>query len=191
MITLGMHTCLKNGGKEKVLKEAPFLGKHNSTDSVKERSKLQFLGQGYYYWDNNFEMAKIWGKTHCQNNYYILECEIDISAEKCLDLVGNRYHQIFITETIERLKKRGLNRENWEISKCIEYLKRLSVLDINVFPYENIRALDYLPPEDLKQIEYFFVTNNKHYTVLNPKIAICVIDKKSLPLQKQKIIFES
>lgn len=191
MITIGMHTCLKDGGRDKVLYEAPFLGEHTPNHPVRSKRKLQFLGQGYYYWDNHIEMAKIWGKIHCNNNFFILSCEINISQEKCLDLVGNRSHQIYISETMEKLKKRGYDKGNWEISKCLEYLKKLAKLDINIFPFENIRAIDYLPPDDLQQIEYYFVNNNKHYTILNPKVAICVINKKSLPLHSQKIIFES
>lgn len=191
MITTGMHTCLKEGGKDFVLKNAPFLGEHKPNHPDNAKRKLQFLGQGYYYWDNHIEMAKIWGRTHYRNSFYILSCQIDISHKKCFDLVGNRSHQIYLTETMNRLNKRGFETNHWEISKCLEYLKKLALSDINVFPYENIRALDYLPPEELQQIEYYFVTNNQHYTILNPKIAICVIDKESLPLQSQKIIFES
>ena len=191
MVTKGHHTCRKDGGKEHVIKNAPFLAEHKPHEKDTKKRKLQFLGQGYYFWDNNFDMARIWGRTHYSNDFFILEYDIDISETKCFDLVGNRGHQIFLITMLKKLKEKGYERDYWEISRCIEYLKRLAFRDNSVFPYENIRAIDYLPPDELQQIEFYFVKGTKHYTILNPKMAICSLNKDTLPLQSVKMIYES
>ena len=186
MLTKGQHTCKLDGGLKNILKESPFLAKHKP-----EKHKLQFLGEGYYFWDNNIEMAHIWGKQHCKNNYCIIELDLEITEKTCLDLVGNRKHQIFLVEMLNKLKEKGFDRKKWNISNCIEYLKSLRKHNKNIFPYNTIRALDYISPDELKQVRIDFVNNVKHYTVLNPKITICAIDKNLLPLQSKKIIYSS
>ena len=191
MVTKGHHTCRKDGGKEEVIKNAPFLAEHTPNEKDPKKQKLQFLGQGYYFWDNNFEMARIWGKSDCNNHFFIIECEIEISETKCFDLVGNRNHQIFLIDMLKKMKNKGYNRDHWEISKCIEYLKLLAKHDHAVFPYESIRAIDYLPPHELQQIEFHFVKGNKHYTILNPKMAICALKKETLALHTVKLVYES
>lgn len=191
MITKGHHTCKKDGGRDAVIKNAPFLAEHKPNEVDLQKQKLQFLGQGYYFWDNNFEMAKIWGKLHCSNDFFVIECDIEISESKCFDLVGNRSHQIFLVSLLKKLKKSGYDRDYWEICKCIEYLKKLANYNSEVFPFESIRAIDYLPPHELQQVEFYFVKGNKHFTILNPKMAICVLEKDTLPLHTIKIIYDS
>ncbi len=46
----------------------------NSTSKEKEEGKngveepkYQFLGEGYYFWDDNLWRAHNWGRTHCSN----------------------------------------------------------------------------------------------------------------------------
>lgn len=191
MTTIGHHTCTKKGGKESVINNAPFLAVHTPFEKDIKKRKLQFLGQGYYFWDNNFELARIWGKSHCNNDFFIIECEINITENNCFDLVGNRGHQIMLLSTLEKLKEKGYKKDYWEISKCIEYLKKLAKYNNEVFPYEHIRAIDYLKPHGLQQVEFYFVKGNKHFTILNPKMAICTLNKDTLPLHTVKIIYES
>ncbi|MDD2582996.1 MAG: hypothetical protein PHR66_13485, partial [Desulfuromonadaceae bacterium] len=59
MKTIGHHTCSKKNGKAFILENAPFLSEYNETGKV-----LKFLGTGYYFWDDNIEMAHNWGRSH-------------------------------------------------------------------------------------------------------------------------------
>ncbi len=186
MITRGHHTCRKDGGTDFVLKNAPFLAIHSPDGNALQPARLQFLGQGYYFWDNNIEMAMLWGKHHYNNDYFIIESKISITEKNCFDLVGNREHMILLTELITWLKSRGHDKSNWEISKCIEFLKQTGM-----FKFKCIRAVDHLPPKEYIQEAYAFVENNKHFTVLNPKIAICMLKMHGLPLQTKKLVYES
>ncbi|MGL5914409.1 MAG: hypothetical protein ACRCZB_09610 [Bacteroidales bacterium] len=165
-----------------MLANAPFFAEN------KEGENTQFLGEGYYFWDNNLEMAQIWGDSHYKEPYFIVECEIDISPEKCFDLVGNREHQILLSNLLLRLRNRNHDKQNWTVADCLDFLKTLDSKD--TFPYQSIRATDYVVPETLEQDKCFFVKKYNHYTILHPKMAICVFDKSTLPSEK-KIIFKS
>jgi hypothetical protein len=90
MITTAQHTCLNLGSDEEIIEKSPFIGIHNP----KER-KHQFLGTGFYLWDDNIEMARIWGEKHCNGSYVIVEMKVDIDPNICFDLVGNRKHMRF------------------------------------------------------------------------------------------------
>lgn len=176
------HTCRPDGGGDFLIDNSPFLAEHKPSEG-----KYQFLGEGYYLWDENIEMAHYWGKMHYKNKYAVIEMNIELTENNCLDLVGNRKHMSFILNVLRKLSEKGFNRENWELSKCIEYLKRISLKNSNIFPYNIIKSIDYRSPKDQQKI--FFVKNNTHFTILNPKIALCVIDKKRLPLRSKKLIY--
>lgn len=152
MKTKIQHTCKTIGGKDKVLKDAPFFAKDNI-----DNNKFQFLGEGYYFWDNNIDMAKIWGKFHCNNKYFIVEMDLEFSTSDCFDIVGNRQHQKLIFETFEELRKRGYDKKKWQLSNIVNFLKKLSKKDINVFPYSMIRAIDYMPEKEYNQLKLHFV----------------------------------
>jgi len=176
------HACRSDGGEEFLIKNSPFLAEHKP-----DEGKYQFLGEGYYLWDENREMAHYWGKAHYKNKYAVIEMDIELTENNCLDLVGNRKHMLLILNFLTRLKDKGINRENWELSKCIEYLKKLSSKNPNIFPFNIIKSIDYISPKLSQKI--FFVQKNNHYTILNPKITLCIIDKKKLSLHTKKIIY--
>lgn len=179
MKTIGHHTCLNKGGKKFVFRNAPFLATHDENTG-----KNQFLGQGYYFWDNNIEMAKYWGKKHCNGSYFIVETDIVLKEETCFDLVGNRNHMIVLIETLKILAEMKLERSrSWLVFHVIEFLK-----SIDVFDYESIRAIDYTMPSDIKPITLPFEKTGKHYTLINPKIAICIFEKKNILLETKRLL---
>ncbi|WP_315101003.1 hypothetical protein [Capnocytophaga sputigena] len=75
------HTCKQDGGKDQVLKEAPFFAKENQ-----QLNKEQFLGSGYYLWEDDIEQAKYWGKERYNNQYYIVAFQCEIDEDFLLDL---------------------------------------------------------------------------------------------------------
>ena len=183
MKTKIQHTCQTKGGAEKVLKEAPFLAKNDP-----KKNKFQFLGEGYYFWDDNIEMANIWGKFHIKNDYFIVEMDLEFSSNECFDIVGNRKHQQLIFKAFELMKKRGYNKSHWQLSNIINFLKRLSKKDKKVFPFLMVRAIDYVPRKQYKKMKLHFIRDNNHYTIVNPKMVICVFNKKSLPLHTKTLV---
>lgn len=186
MVTVGHHTCFKNGGRDYVLAEAPF----NSIFD-EQNNKLPFLGTGFYLWDNNIEMAKDWGEKRYSNNYFIVEFGMNLENGIFLDLVGSRQHIIYFSELINKLKDKGYDRtEKWTIGAFIEYLKRISRVIPGIFPFKIIRAVDNsITPA--KQFKFDFVKGKQGYINLNPRYVICLIEKNDLYLTSKKIVHES
>jgi hypothetical protein len=186
--TIGHHTCKKDGGEVLVLKESPFFAEHNP-----EEEKFQFLGSGYYFWDNNIELAKVWGKGRYSDDYYVIEIDFELTSENCFDLVGNRYHQIHLLNYIKEYEElTGENKEDWTVNQCIQFLRELNIEDEQVFPYKFVRAVDLLKHTKFKAQHLMkFIDSKENYTIMNPKIVICVFDKEELNLQSKKIVHSS
>lgn len=170
------HTCTKQGGEDSVLAEFPFLSVYDP-----ENNKKPFLGEGYYFWDYNFEYAKVWGKSHYKNNYYVCESDIEIDHEEegnYLDLVGNRKHLVGFVELLlefNLISDEGV--EGIDLCFIIDYLRNNFPLE--VFPFEVIRAVDYLN-NDSAGIKIYFNDKQKSYTILNPRIIISFKNKHKI-----------
>lgn len=172
-----VHQTLKNKNNIKTVeRDGPY--------SVKNIAS-SFLGAGYYFWDNHIELAKWWGEKHCNNRYYICECECEVDEFYFLDLVGNRQDQINLNELIDRLKIHHLT-----LGEIMEVLKDIQKENpgAQIFPYKAIRALDY----ENKPSFYYkikFKTGNNSYAILSPMYIICLIKKKELILSPYKVIY--
>lgn len=190
MKTKGHHTCLLNEDTVAVLRDAPFLA-----EDKPDEGKVQFLGTGFYFWDNNLEMAKAWGRCHYGGKYAVIEVDFDLRSNTCYDLVGNRTHQIDIIERLTKLMESSENDKpkKWTLGQFISFMLELADRNYNVFPYKMVRAIDLLNHKKYKREQALinFTKEKNNYTLLNPKIVICVFDKNTLNLQTKKIIFTS
>ena len=185
MKTIGHHTCRKDGGVEFVKMNSPFYAEHS-----KEDERYQFLGSGYYFWDDNFELAKKWGQYHYGDDYCIFQFDLELTEDGCLDLVGNRRHQQFFMKLFKMYEEETEDkRAEWSICQCIEFLKLLGKHDSRIFPFKMIRAVDLFKHSEYKQ-QFLkkFVGIKGNYTIINPKMVICVIHREDLPLQTKKLI---
>lgn len=185
METIGHHTCLNTEDVDKIERDGPFKAIHNPTTG-----KQQFLGTGYYFWDNNIEAAKFWGNVHYKGNYLIFEANLTIPEERFLDLVGSRKAMIYAQALMKRFKDRNQNSEYWELGKFIEFMKEVANKPgfKDVFPYTVFRAVDNSAAvkDDNK---YFFVAEKTNYTNLNPRLVICLAEKSSLVLQNFRVVY--
>jgi len=188
--TKGHHTCLYNGDRESVLRNSPFLAEYKPKEG-----KMQFLGTGYYFWDNNLELAKVWGKHHYNGKYAVIEVDFDLKSDSCYDLVGNRSHQIDLAERLNKLSvNSGSNKtKKWTLSQFFTFIRKFAVSNRDIFPYEMIRAIDLLNHKKYEKVHelILFTEDKDNYTVINPKIVICVFDKNRLNLQTKRIVFTS
>jgi len=152
-----------------------------------------FLGQGYYFWDFNLEYAKVWGKNHYSNKYYVCESDIDVDHEKdgfFLDLAGNRKHLVGFIELLREfdfIHKEGT--EGIDLCYIIDYLR--TKCPPEVFPFEVIRAVDYKNNERIG-IKVVFNNTQNSYTILNPRIIFSFKSKENIVhLTKPSIAFKS
>jgi len=185
MQTTGHHACKKDGGATAVCNNGPFLSEYK-----RKENKLPFLGAGYYFWDDNIEMAKYWGYSHYDNSYYVIESRLNMPHDLLLDLVGNRQHMKYLVEIITRLKKEGHYRQHWQLSQGFEYLKWLNSRKPGIFPFTIIRGIDN-NARPQKQFTYYYVKNKQSFIDLNPRLVICLIEKNPVVLQSRHIVFES
>lgn len=58
-----------------------------------------------------------------------------------------------------------------------------------IFPFKVIRAVDMLPRDE--QSKWYFVSGKRNYTLLDPRIVICITEKNALILQSKNIVYES
>lgn len=179
MRTVGHHTCKKDGGKEFVLNNAPFISP--KTD------RIPFLGVGYYFWDYDLEQAKKWGVNHYNNSFYIIEAELDIPDAVFLDLAGNRQQMEYFVSLLQRFQKRGAHAQKWKFGEFIEFLKEFRKADYQAFPFEIIRAQDFLEPKEKDKIKFNHLQN---FTNLNPRFVICLFTNSELYLQNKRVAFE-
>ena len=173
---LGHHTCSNKNGREYVRTFAPFWAEFDQ-----EKEKYQFLGAGYYFWDDNEAMAHNWGAEHYRGKYCVLVVKLSIPNNLLLDLAGDRQDMRYIHEVVEMFKEKIPQKEGPALGSVIEFLKKISERGNyeGIFPFESIRAVDSTPRGLQFQGKMNFTETNERYTLLNPRIIICVNDKKN------------
>lgn len=167
--TIGHHTCRK-GQKAYLEQHAPF-------KSCSKTEGETYLGDGYYFWDNNIGKAHWWGKTHYQNQgYNILEYDLNIEDDKFLDLVGSREDLIRFKRLFEKFKEKSPQKAT--ISQCICFYRKMEARMPGTFPYIAIRVCDI--HDKRHQAPATFSAEKKGELLLDPCYIICLYDKVSL-----------
>lgn len=93
------HTC-KSSHDAFLKKNAPFKSVKIKLQNS-NKFKIPFLGEGFYFWEENLSAAHKWGKKHCKNDYKILEyIDLKIDKDDILDFLNRRHISYF-----EDLKK--------------------------------------------------------------------------------------
>jgi hypothetical protein len=180
------HTCSKEGGSNFVLSNLPFLSKYKPSED-----KKPFLGEGFYFWEYNVDYAKVWGKRHYDNRFYVCEAEIEINHELdgfYLDLAGSRKHLVGF---VELLKEFNLIHEEGtkgiDLCYIINYLREKCPSD--VFPFKVIRAVDYKNDDQVGiRIDFNDKGNVRSYTILNPRMIISFQSKDDIDYRVEPFI---
>ncbi|MCG8860075.1 hypothetical protein [Tenacibaculum finnmarkense] len=167
-----------------VLKNAPFYSEHDA-----ENDKKPFIGAGYYFWEYNIDYAKVWGKNHYNDSYFIVESEINIENNDdsfYLDLAGNREHLVGFVELLKEFKfidDKGT--DGIDLCHIISYLR--DMFPEEVFPYKVIRAVDY-KNKATTGIKIAFNEKGSSYTILNPRIIVSYKNKEDIVYNKKPFL---
>lgn len=182
------HTC-KTGHDAYILQNAPF-------KAVKKKSpnggpiKIPFLGEGYYFWEENIDAAIRWGKKHYDNKYSIVEyIDVNILDDELLNLTNRRNIQYFKELQAIYIQKRPAC-EKWRLGTWIEFFKKLRDQNEVNFPFKYIRADEHLPEKEelgYNKEKTFFADGLPYYTFLSPLLMLCVLDKKELKFKEKRI----
>jgi hypothetical protein len=183
------HACDCAGGPEYVLREGPFFSAYDENTMRKP-----FLGSGYYFWDDNLDMAHKWGRIHYQNNYFVLEAKCRIPSDLVLDMVGNRQDLRFFCRCLDLFKNYGHAREDWSVSQIIEFMKQLSMGSEtfrDIFPFQAIRAVDHSAREaPHERMKFSNDQERGQYMLTNPRILVCFPQGKRVFLEEVRLILD-
>lgn len=166
MKIIGHHTCRKEGTIEEIEENGPFLSTHIENNPQEHK----FLGTGYYFWDNNINMAHAHGQKNYKRRYYIFEASLHVDEDNFLDLAGNRIDMLNFQEIMTKFHQNDERTKDWTLAHFIEFLKIKGI-----FPYRAIRAVD--TSIDAKEV-IKFVLDRRNYINLNPIFLICLLDKQ-------------
>lgn len=162
-----------------------------------------FVGRGFYFWDDNLQVAKYWGGLRYHNKglpYLVGEAPFECDWNDFFDLVGSRRHQKFLLDVRRTLAGRRPQRTSWPIGNLIEFLKASNIDPeceyFNKFNFKAIRAVDdsfSLPKDQIELMKELtqFAGDTGNYTYLNPCYLICVISKKDISLKQLTVVHSS
>ncbi len=176
IVTKGHHTC-KKCQEAYVIAKAPFKSCYN-----KLTHNEPYLGDGFYFWDDNLQLAEWWGKKHYRDKYTILEYDLDLHGDHFLDLVGSRQDFMYFQTLVDRIRQHP-ECKNFGVYKCINFLIKAEQSKQGTFPIRIIRAMDISRIDGMQ-----FADNKRGRMLLDPRIIICFFDKKDIPLQTAKVI---
>ncbi|MFZ6001575.1 MAG: hypothetical protein ACOYW3_13775 [Bacteroidota bacterium] len=151
---------------------------------------LAFLGTGFYFWEDNLDLARWWGVVHCDSQYIICQADIECAEERYLDLVGNVRHLRYLRELKARFGqdlKREFGTVDVPLGNLIEYLRRQDKKPAfsGIFPFTVIRAVDHYRPGGGKIL---FAQGKDNFTDLSPRIILSLL-KKNEHISNFRIIF--
>lgn len=179
--TIGQHV-FKYLPPEFTEQGAPFLARNPERKSglavkdTKEAEKFQFLGEGYYFWDDNIERAHKWGKDHYKGHYLIMELPLKLDGEDFLDLVGSREDLRGFCEVFNKIRK---TKPGLKIGAFFHGMQEMAKSNPALWPFTVIRALNV--KSNAEKVSFNQIIGSK--MLLNPEMIICFYEKKELNLQ--------
>jgi hypothetical protein len=184
---IGHHTCNNTRNAEWIEQQGKPVALSVYNPNLR---KNPFLGTGYYFWDDNIEQARYWGRQRCNNKYYIFEGDINNDESILLDLVSNRQQMRWLRTAMSNFAVYNNNNPHWEIGKFIEWLKKVSKKEgfEDIFPFKSVRAIDH--NATIPKVEYYFDEKSEGFINLNPRIIVCIIEVSLLTLTNFKLIEE-
>ncbi|WET47711.1 hypothetical protein PYS58_14120 [Chryseobacterium indologenes] len=182
------HTC-KKSPPAYLIHNAPF--KSPKTKFSNQQESIPFLGEGYYFWEENPDAAHSWGKRHYSNVYSIVEySDLTLEGNSLLDLLDRKYSKYF-RELISQFEKKNPRFKTFLLGQWIEMFKNLHLKDGKTFPYLYIRADEHFPDSrDNQSLRQMIRLSKKGYhTYLEPLIIICIIEKKDIVCKNRNVIY--
>ena len=179
------HTCKQDGGEDYVRENAPFFA-----EDFSQGGKCQFLGSGYYLWEDDIEQAHHWGKVHYNNQYYIVAFECEIDEDFLLDLNSREgQKEFFELCNLYKQKAKQINR-SINIKKIYLNVFFNSLFKgkfgIN-FVYKAIKVKDEFASSK-REKEFLFTSNKSNCTYLGGVYFYLFKRKEDMIVINRKIV---
>lgn len=179
------HTCKKDGGSKFVLQNAPFLAKDD-----KSAKKFQFLGSGFYFWEDDINQAHYWGQVrYGEDNYFIVQFVCNIDEDDLLDLDSKTGYNI-----LEKVKEKLLaftntpnKQNNWTLSQWVNFLYKYNEIYSIGFDFKAIKVKDYNFSRKKEQ-KIFFVQGKSNYTCVGGVYIYFFRKKEDICIEKKELI---
>ena len=174
------HTCSRENGEDFVRENAPFLAEDNPRNR-----KYQFLGTGYYLWEDDIEQAHHWGKEHYHNKYYIVVFECEIDETLVLDLDSKQGEKVFFhLQKLFKAKGTNKNIKDYGLNKVLNALfKGTFGMD---FGYRIVRVKDLSSAQRIN-----FTSNKPNYTYIGGSYIYFFKKKEDMNITKKELYNEN
>ena len=107
------HTLENRENADEVEEYAPY----------KCRSSSAWMHDGYYFWDQDEELAHFWGKEVHKDNYFICESSYNSKSIKLLDLYNSYNDRMEFNNIYELIKSQNINNGKKILARhIIEFL---------------------------------------------------------------------
>lgn len=183
------HTC-KKGQPAYILANAPF--KAVAKKDGLGRIFIPFLGEGYYFWEENLNAAEYWGARNYKSDHSIIEfvdCSID--SNDILNFIDRRDLNFFVELRDIYIQKREESRK-WNLGVWIEFFKKLNSKKEELFPYYYFRAKEEISLEEREKYKLkpqkIKLSSEGYEVDLDPYIMICVTDKTLLTYKDCRLV---
>lgn len=168
------QTIRDTGDPDKIEQNGPILC----------NDKNAWMGDGYYFWDSSFDLAKHWGETHYNNQYMICSAKSEFRENEIFDLINNYSHIVEFEEAFDELQNIYPNIANRiTVAFVIEYIKK-----VGKFAYKAIRACGINSFGSFSR-RVFFPLKSCCFIELKPAWQVCVVDKSFLIEDSFKVIY--
>lgn len=168
------QTVEDRGNPDEIEANGPFRGDKRS----------RWLGQGYYFWDTNEEIAHFWGrKSYRQKGYVIARSVIDLNAIALLDLLLPDVQAMF-KEWAKEYSDTFPGREV-TVERVIAHITNVMG---GKFPYDAIRAT-FNDCVGAPECQYRIYPNGHAYLDLMQPVQVCIRDKRLIGPGNYKIIY--
>ncbi|MBZ9786419.1 hypothetical protein LB456_03025 [Psychroflexus sp. CAK57W] len=175
---------LKDKNPEDVEKLGPFLCKRENA----------WLHNGYYFWDQDIDIAHWWGEKGYRGSYIICKSSFEYNIKLCWDLHNEHSAREEFRKIVNAIKKRNINsKKEIKVRDIIEELQTKGI-----FKYKAIRlaGINSIGHNDVLYERH--VLDKKKYSQNNiiikeydnrPAIQICFYEKFALKRKLFKIVF--
>lgn len=157
------------------------------------KDEKAWLHTGYYFWDEDIDVAHWWGKVHCQKKYIICKSKYIRDLNRCWDLYNCYEHRLEIRSIVKEIKRRNINKgKEVRVRDVINHL-----IDTGCMKYEAVRVAgtnsiseegkfhDSIPLE-IRNTRWGSVA---HKLDLRPAIQICFYTKEALDRTGFNIVY--
>lgn len=181
------HTCKRDRGSVFVLQNAPFLAK----DDERNR-KFQFLGSGYYFWEDDIDQAHYWGSVHWgRNNYFIVKFDCEIDDNDLLDL-DSKTGQNILEKIKEKISKNILitktkKYNNWSLSQWVTFMYKYNRICSVGFDFKAIKVKDCNFSRKKEQ-KVYFVQEKPNYTYIGGVYIYFFRKKEDMCIKNKELI---